>query len=130
MKKSLLSLLIVLLFYSANSQSKKKNSLQEWNLKGSIKSVSETSYKAVKKSDAIQKGKRKREGPDYEMDFRIVFNDKGNQAEKTLYNTDGSIFKKITYRYDEKGTVIGETSTKPDGSTSAENNFICVYDSN
>src|SRR5262245_2508436 len=85
----------------AYSQPTGKTTLQELKLKGNVKSVSETSYKAVTKSGVIQKGKRKREGGDNERDFHTVFNTHGNQAEKILYNTDSSVFRKVTYQYDD-----------------------------
>ncbi|MBK5286470.1 MAG: hypothetical protein JJE25_13810, partial [Bacteroidia bacterium] len=116
MKKIILSLIISLIINVAASQATKKNNVQEMNLKGNVKSVRETSFEAVKKSDVIVKGKRKRESIDYDKDFQIVFDGKGYKAEKSLYNADGSIFRKVTYQYDDKGNQVEENSSHADGS--------------
>src|SRR5258705_13423092 len=108
MRKLILSLIIGMIINTVNAQVTMKNDLQDLKIKGNVKSVRETSYQAIQKSDAIEKGKRKMESPDTDRDFYMVLNDKGNKIEKTEYNSDGSSFGKLTYQYDDKGNVIEE----------------------
>src|SRR5260221_7442170 len=127
MKKIILSIIITMIVNAAYSQVRIKSDLQEMNLKGNVKSVRETSYKAVKKSHVIQKGKRKRESPKYDRDFYVILNDKGYKAEENEYNKDGSIYRKFSYLYDDRGNTIEIDWYNSDGSFSNKHKYSNTY---
>jgi len=112
MKKVLVLLLLVL---SCSTENKQKNSLEEDNLKGNVKSVREFSYVAVDKFGEISKGERKREDS-WQRDFYKKYDDKGNKIEENNYKSDGSLGSKYTYKYDDKGNKIEENNYNSDGS--------------
>lgn len=100
---------------SAKSQDKKlkKTYLQNMNLKGKVKSVRIIYYEAIDKFGELQKGKKEstfdesrfvREN--YECNYKIIFNDKGNMIEENWYNSDGGIDWKSIHKYDDKGNMI------------------------
>ena len=109
MKKIILATLSVLCLVSCNQLEKKtekktekKNDLTEENLKGKVKSIKETTYKAVEKFGQIEKGDV------LNNDFNI-YNEKGNNIEGNGYDydSDGILDDyKYTYKYDEKGNNI------------------------
>ena len=107
MKKIILSLTMALVIHYSNSQVTSKSDLQELEVKGKVKSLRETSYKAINVSGKIQKGKRKTENSD-EKDSFISFNEKGNKIERIEYTSDGKTYEKLSYLYDDKGydTII------------------------
>jgi hypothetical protein len=81
---------------------KNKNTLNNMNLKGKVKSVTETVYNAVNKSGKIQKGKR---------DGITIsnFNINENLIKYASYNSDDSLMLKRIYEYDEYGRLLVET---------------------
>jgi hypothetical protein len=83
-KNVFLSFIIILTICYACFASSPKNDLQRLELKGSVKSIRQTSYQAVNKSDSIIKGKRKLESADV-PDHYIVFNDQGNKIKVEEY---------------------------------------------
>ena len=116
-KPIIFSIIISLIVIFCSAQNKPKNDLQRRNLKGNVKSVREISYKAVKKSGVIQKGKRRTIKHRYGYDDYIIFNDKGNIVEKNYYKSNESLVKyKHTYKYDDKGNKIEKNWYKSDDS--------------
>ena len=114
MEKIILVILSVLCLVSCN-QSEKKNDLTEENLKGKVKSIKETTYKAIEKFGQIEKG-------DVLYDvfndpfITIIYNEKGDRIEENHYNSDGSLDYKVTYKYDENGNKIEGNIYFSDGS--------------
>ena len=98
MKKIILAILSVLYLVSYG-QLEKKNDLTEENLKGKVKSIKETTYKAVDKFGQIKKG-------NVLNNYFTIYNKKGNTIEGNEYYSDGSLNYKTTYKYDEKGNKI------------------------
>ena len=98
MKKIILAILSVLYLVSYG-QLEKKNDLTEENLKGKVKSIKETTYKAVDKFGQIKKG-------NVLNNYFTIYNKKGNTIEGNEYYSDGSLNDKTTYKYDEKGNKI------------------------
>jgi len=73
-------------------------------LKGNVRSVRETSYKAVEKFGEIQKGERERE--DGMFDSYMIYNKTGNYTELNLYFPDGRLSGRTVVRYDESGNQL------------------------
>ena len=99
MKPKTLLALVLFAFILSCSTDKKKNSLEEDNLKGNVKSVREFSFVAVDKLGEISKGARKTQ-------IYKKYDDKGNRIEQDDYGSDGSLSSKTTFKYDSKGNNI------------------------
>ena len=111
---------IILATLSAScNQSEKKNDLTEENLKGKVKSIKETTYKAVDKFEQIEKG-------DVLNNYFNIYNEKGNKIEDNFYDSDGNLSSKDTYEYDEKGNKIEENWYNSDGSLDSK--YTYKYD--
>ena len=97
--REILSLFFVGLFLIGFSQKEEKQTdLEKENLKGKVKSVTETQYRSVEKFGELQKGNL------YEK-YTFKYDYKGNKTEFADYNSDGSLRDKRTfkYEYDSKG---------------------------
>ncbi len=104
------------------------------NLKGKVKSIRETPYKAVEKFGEVVKG-------DIYSNEELLFDEKGNITEKNIFNieslefkwiykydenekkiedklfsSNGNLISRQTYKYDEKGNLIETNSLNDDGS--------------
>ena len=126
MKKIILVILSVLCLASygqLEKKSEKKNDLTEENLKGKVKSIKETTYKAVDKFGQIEKG-------DVLNNYFNIYNEKGNKIEENWYNSDGRLHSKYTYKYDEKGNMIEENWYESDGSLYEKHTYKYEYDKN
>ena len=120
MKKIILVILSVLCLVSygqLEKKSEKKNDLTEENLKGKVKSIKETTYKAVDKFGQIEKGDVLVDSSAvYTDDGRFkIYNEKGNKIEENYYNSNSSLIYKNTYKYDEKGNKIEENYYNSNG---------------
>jgi hypothetical protein len=89
------------LFYCQNSPIHVKNGWEEENLKGKVKSYTESKYGAEDRFGKIQK-------KNLYAKYTNKYDDKGNKIEKSLYNRAGSLDSKETYKYDydDKGNKI------------------------
>ena len=78
--------------------------MKELGLKGNVKFIARSTYKAVEKFGEIEK--------DYlSSKYTDKYDEKGNVIEENKYNADGSLrsFRpKTTYKYDENGNKIEE----------------------
>ena len=122
MEKIILVILSVLCLVSCN-QSEKKNDLTEENLKGKVKSIKETTYKAVDKFGQIEKG-------DVLNNYFNIYNEKGNKIEDNSYDSDGNLSSKDTYEYDEKGNIIEKNRYNSNGSLDEKYTYKYEYDKN
>lgn len=113
-------------FYSADAST--ENDLKEMNLKGNVKSVRQTTYKAVKIGDNVEKGGRKLERKS-DLDFFILFNANGNKSEQYLFKADSSLDRKLIYQYDDKGSTTQEDRYDADGTLTHKTAFSYTYDS-
>jgi hypothetical protein len=105
------------------------------NLRGNIKSFTESEFDASLKSGKAQKGKlaSRRVIQFNELGNQVaqsVFDARGSLKEKSTYAYDENLFKteyilgkpdggidyKSTFRYDENGNMVEEVATYPDGS--------------
>ena len=131
MEKIILVILSVLCLVSCN-QSEKKNDLTEENLKGKVKSIKETTYKAIEKFGQIEKGDVLVDSSAvYTDDGRFkIYNEKGNKIEENRYDSDGSLDFKDTYKYDEKGNKIEINNYNSDGRLDSKTTYKYEYDKN
>ncbi len=106
MKKIIL--LIILSSLCFNSFAQKKNDLTKENLKGKVKSLKITKYKAIDKFGEIIKGKK-------EDAYHILYNEKGNKTEVSHYKPNGNLDYKGIYKYNERGNLIEDSFYKSDG---------------
>src|ERR1700733_15381643 len=120
--KHLIYLLVILsLFVSCHDEARQKdneiqkekkvspeqtatNDWMQMKLMGKARSISENSYEATEESGEVQK--RIRINSDSMID---VFNNKGNEIEKDIYSSDGSLGYKYLYQYDDRGNRTDET---------------------
>ena len=100
------------------------NDLQDYNLRGKVKSVRETSYKAFDKFGEIQKGDITDE---YNLfnNYYALYNTKGNLLTEIEYKIDGSIDYKSTYLYDKNDRVSEIIGINNDGS---QDKWVSKYD--
>jgi antitoxin component YwqK of YwqJK toxin-antitoxin module len=87
-----------------------------------------TTYEAVDKFGEIEKGSRKNRWGDNNK--YIVFNDNGNEIEKSGYNSDGSLKYKYTYKYDDNGNRIEGKSKRYNSDGSSKYKRTYKYDDN
>ena len=110
---------------SIKNNFKKKNSIEERNLFGKVKSIRSMEYDVVDKFGDIQK---------VNISFSIrfnnyeIFNKEGNVIEYNGYNSDGSLDDKYIYKYDDNGNRIESNGYNSDGSLKSK--FIDKYDDN
>ena len=127
MKKLLLLTLAIVtltsLVYSQGHPTHLKNGWEEANLKGKVKSFTESKYGAEDRFGEIQK----KESSLYSKET-YKYDDKGNEIEENTYNADGSLFfvpvfqeivknheslsSTIIIKYDDKGNRIEENIYK------------------
>lgn len=75
------------------------NDLKQQNLHGEIKQVRMTSYSVIEKFNQVEKKARTSE----RENTLTVFNNKGNQVEKTFFSPTDKAMRHYEYRYDTKG---------------------------
>lgn len=121
MKKFNILVFCILLILSGCSNNLKKNDLERMDLNGPIKSVKETSYKANLKFGEYVKGERERYG--YNKDLYIIFNKKGFGVEKNEYESDGDLWEKIKYKYNNKNNLIERNKYWSDGDLLSKNKY-------
>ena len=128
--------------YSQSSDSKDsrtltKNVWEEANLKGKVKSYTESRYNAEDRFGEIQKiegslywkesFKYDDKGNLIEMigysNYTFKYDDKGNRMEENYYNADGILSGKVNYNYDDKGNRIEENYYNADGILSGKNTY-------
>lgn len=101
-----------------------ENDLLESNLNGKVKSVRETSYKAIDRFGEIQKG----DIIDDEIlisNYYSLYNNKGNLIDLINYEIDGSIYNKTTITYDKNNRVSEIIWVYDDGN---QDKWISKYD--
>ena len=123
--KNVIYLLSILFLISCTTNDKGKNDLSVENLRGSVKSLKETTYRAVDKFGQLSKGEKTGISDNQMFDdgslsskHTVKYDDKGNQNERNLYNSDGILRSKETVKYDDKGNLIEWNSYNSDGSLS------------
>ena len=110
-KLLLLTLAIATLTSMGYSQTTpaKKNGWEEANLKGKVKSLTESKYGAEDRFGEIQKKESSLSSKE-----TYKYDDKGNLIEKNNYNADGFYYKH-TKKFDDKGNKIEENYYNADG---------------
>lgn len=103
LKAMAITLPLSLIFYGCFNTTK-ENDLTKDNLRGKVKSYTESSYEAVELFGNIEKG-------EWEQSSRQrIFDKKGLLIEENSYNPDGSIDKRRMYKHDENGNLIEDIS--------------------
>lgn len=81
----------------------KRTDLESEGIKGDVRSIRETSYRAVEKFGELQKGERESE---YNVDTYSIYDRHGNVTEMNFFLPDGSLSGKTITRYDEQGNEL------------------------
>jgi hypothetical protein len=102
-----------------NNDTKIETDLIKLNLRGKVKTLKETTFKAIDISGIYQKG-------DIISKNIISFNDKGYKIEEKHYNSANSPAERYTYKYDPIGNNTEMNVYKPDGNLNYKN--IYKYD--
>jgi len=119
--------IVVIIFFIPNfisSCGNLNNDLHDYNLKGKVKSVRETSYKAIDRFGEIQKGDIIDEFSLF-SNYYVLYNNRGNILTEIEYDLDGSIDNKSTYSYDKNNRVLEIIWLNNDGS---QDRWISKYD--
>ncbi|KAA3439618.1 hypothetical protein [Rufibacter hautae] len=85
---------------SFESHSQKKNTLDEYNLKGNVVSVHENTYKAEYRSDKWEVGEK-----DWTGHGQSNFDKEGNITELIEFDQNDRILKRHIFKYDKDGFV-------------------------
>jgi|SRR5690554_1154702 len=120
----LLTIVSIILFFSNCTDNKIKNDLTTENLKGKVKSIKETPYKAIEKFGEVTKG-------DVYVDYfsnikYAMYNENGNITEMRKYDSPEKTLDKYVYNYDKKGNLIKEN--KYNSNEKLESKKIYKYD--
>ncbi|MFA7066239.1 MAG: hypothetical protein WC199_05595 [Dysgonamonadaceae bacterium] len=94
------------------------------NLKGEVKSVKSSIFKAVDRHGEIEKG----EAPWPNSINYLIFDQEGKMIEEDICKSDGSLDSKKLYKYDDNSNMIEENWCHPDGRILS--NRIFKYDNN
>ncbi|MBK7566251.1 MAG: hypothetical protein IPI31_00335 [Bacteroidetes bacterium] len=97
-------ILSAMLLFGCQREIKITSDLSESNLYGKVKSYREVEYKAITKFGKILKG-------EINSSKEIFFNKNGNMMEQISNYSDGSLEYKNTYKYDENGNLIEDSSS-------------------
>ena len=104
---------------SEQNQEQERHNWQTENLKGAVKSYTQSIYKATDMFGKIEKGDRGFSTYFLEDDLRNItatYNEKGNLIEVSEYNPiSGSLSQKTNFLYDDNGKQIEENSYDADG---------------
>ena len=98
------------------------NDLKQQNLQGEIKQVRMSSYSVIEKFNQVEKKARTSE----RENTLTIFNNKGNQVEKTFFSTTDKAMRNYVYRYDTKGNRALVNEFKENGTLKTR--YIYSYD--
>ncbi len=106
MYKPIFLIVISFILLSSNYE-QTKTKLSDLNLQGNVKSLSQISYLATEQSGEILAAEQAQyKGPLFQHDFYCEFNDKGSLDKFTKYHSDGSLYKRHTWEYNENDSLI------------------------
>jgi hypothetical protein len=114
------------MFIASKSQVTKETDWHSRNLKGKVKSLRETCYKAVKVAGEIHKGKRQHVNRD-DASY-ITYNDEGRKIETDEYGKDGKVSERRTYVYDDNGIYTGVEVYDANGVLTSKHTYVNTYD--
>lgn len=103
------SLTLFLMIFFCSTMLGQKNDLKKLNLNGNVKSIREFSSITIENFGDIQKDKAK-------LSYYNIYSNNGNKIEDNRYNSDGSLNKKFTYKYDSTGNRIEQNQFTSDDS--------------
>jgi hypothetical protein len=121
MQKLIFILLICFLPCCHIAAQTQKFSLKEMNLKGRVKEISEISYKTVDNNGKTEKAARTGNAA------IIFFNGNGSMISRKWFDSDGSLSRKDTCKYDDNGHLVEMNWYYPDGKLERKTTY--AYDS-
>lgn len=124
--KRILFFSFCILFLTNCGRKESRNDLQQLYLKGEIKQLKVSSYTVVEKFNQVEKKAKTTE----RENFLLIFNDKGNQVEKTLFSPTDKPIRKFTYQYDMKGKRALVNEFREDGSLKVRYIYTYVQEGN
>lgn len=119
-------ILIVFVFILLGCEKSVKNDLKENGLNGNVKSIRIKYGRAVEKFGEIVIDENDR----YSNDIDILYNKLGKKIEEISYDTDGSIYGRVTYEFNKKWNILKINYHKKDGSTEVEEPYKYDEDGN
>lgn len=122
-KKFCIIIIIALFCWGCSSFKMEKNDLTEMNLYGNVKFLREYIYNVVINSGEVSKGDR-----NYSSENKYLFNDKKNNMSWDSYDSNGELYSRCDYKYDENWNPTKVSFYKSDGSLYSE--WIFKYDNN
>mgnify|MGYP001219655129 CR=1 FL=1 len=106
--KNILLLIFGIIIISCSSKVDRSKHLQDLNIYGNVKSITENSYEAFENKNKIEKGAKIygwKRNP-----FTIYFNDKGYKIKEIETRSDGITIIQSTFKYNSKDSLIEEIS--------------------
>lgn len=100
---------LILLLFTLNACNKppSKNDLLLENINGNVMSINEVSYIAKETSNGVIEGPRERyPSPTDDYDYFRKYNIEGYLEQEDRFLSDGNLFEKIEYLYDDLGNKI------------------------
>ena len=119
--KKLTYLFLALIIVACGNETK-KNDLTESNLYGKVKSLTSKEYEVIEKFGEITKGEI------LYRNYKVKYDDKGDETESSSYNSDGSLVFKTIYEYDDKGNETESSRYNSDGSLDFKNTYEYEFD--
>lgn len=144
MKTKLIFLFLLVFCLISNAQEIIRNDLLEKNLKGKVKKLIETKYRAREINGQVEKDKFLNKtlymfneggnllktghfvGDNVSWEYIHIYDSNGNRIEETRYEPDGSISWQKTYAYNNSGKQTEMESLGPNGKLIFK--FISTYD--
>lgn len=116
--KKIFFVLAVMTLISSCTGNKTKNDLAKNNIKGKVRTITESQYSGIEKFGEAQK-----KSLVYKKIY--TYNHNGNLTEECTYKPDGSLKIKTNNKYDEKGNLTEENNYSPDKNSFF--NYKCIY---
>ena len=131
MKKLIIYIFTIVIIFSCSKENKKENSLSNFNLKGSVKSVSTKAPGGILIEKRIYNIKGNQVERKIGKGRRIIdkYDVNDNLIARLIYNTnDRDLKRKLIYKYDDNGNQIERITY--DSNETIEEKYIYKYDSN
>lgn len=116
---------LFILFMPHVAMAQDVSDLKEYELKGKVKSVHQTIYKAEVNNGVVVRGERI--SNDYDYENQMSFDSNGKKTEETRYDQEGKPKFTLKYKYDVNLSCIEEGRYNPDGSLVRKGHFKYEY---
>lgn len=118
-------LFLLTLIACSNFKPNAENDLIKENLLGNINSISEVSYLAEEAENGIIKGQRNRASID--KDYIRNYNIEGYLIKEDRFYSDGNLFEKVEFVYDDQGNKIEKNIIRPGGRAEFVGQILYLY---